>query len=204
MKPTSPIFKCTLLTVAMLLFAACANRMEPARQALQGADSAVSAAAADAGKYMPEHLSTLQRKLSDLKSSFDRKDYAAVLASAPAVVDEAKSLAQAAASKKAEIAKALDTQWTDLNSSMPLLIETVKTRVDALAKKKHVPEGVDLAAAKSALADATISWEKAQSAFTAGKTIEEAVSNAKDSKAKTEAAAAAVNLRLPTAGAAAR
>ena len=203
MKPTSPIFKCTLLTVAMLLFAACANQMEPARQALQGADSAVSAAAADAGKYMPEHLSTLQRKLSDLKSSFDRKDYAAVLASAPAVVDEAKSLAQAAASKKAEVAEALGTQWTDLNSSMPKLIETVKTRVDALAKKKHVPKGVDLVAASSALADATISWEKAQSAFTAGK-VEEAVSNAKDSKAKAEAAAAAVNLKLPTPGAAAR
>lgn len=203
MKPTSPIFKCTLLMVAMLLFAACANQMEPARQALQGADSAVSAAAADAGKYMPEHLSTLQRKLSDLKSSFDRKDYAAVLASAPAVVDEAKSLAQAAASQKAEVAKALGTQWTDLNSSMPKLIETVRTRVDALAKKKHVPKSVDLAAAKSALADATISWEKAQSTFTAGK-VEEAVSNAKDSKAKAEAAAAAVNLKLPTAGAAAR
>ena len=202
MKPTSPIFKCALLTVAMLLFAACANQMEPAKQALDGANSAVSAAAADAGKYMPERLSTLQRKLSDLKSSFDRKDYAAVLASAPAVVDQAKSLAQAAASKKAEVAQALDTQWTDLNSSMPQLIETVKTHVDALAKKKHVPKGVDLAAAKSALADATISWEKAQSAFTAGK-VEEAVSNAKDSKAKAEAAAAAVNLKLLTAGAAA-
>jgi hypothetical protein len=203
MKPISPICKCTLLTVAMLLFAACANQMEPAKQALDGANSAVSAAAADARKYMPEHLSTLQRKLSDLKSAFDRKDYAAVLASAPAVVNEAKSLAQAAASKKAELAKALETQWTDLNSSMPRLIETVKTRVDALAKKKHVPKGVDLAAARSALADATISWEKAQSVFTAGK-VEEAVSNAKDSKAKAEAAAAAVNLKLPTAGAAAR
>jgi hypothetical protein len=46
-------------------------------------------------------------------------------------------------------------------------------------------------------------FTKAQSAFTAGN-VEEAVSNAKDSKAKAEAAAAAMNLKLPTAGAAAR
>jgi hypothetical protein len=200
---TKPMAQYALLIVAMLLFAACADQMKPAQQALDGVDSAVSAAAPDAGKYMPEALTALQSKVTALKASFDKRDYRAVLIGAPAVLADAKSLAQVAAAKKEEAMKALGSQWTDMASSLPKLVETVKARVDALSKVRHLPKGVDLAAAKSALADATGLWEKAQAAFAAGK-VEEAVNNAKDGKAKAEAAAAAVNLNLPTAAAAAK
>lgn len=203
MQLIKPMAQYALLIVAMLLFGACANQMKPAQQALDGVDSAVSAAAADAGKYMPDALTALQSKVTALKASFDKGDYRAVLSGAPAVLADAKSLAQLAAAKKDEAMKALGSQWADMASSLPKLVETVKARVDALSKVRHLPKGADLAAAKSALADATGSWEKAQAAFTAGK-VEEAVNNAKDAKAKAEAAAAALNVNLPTAAAGAK
>jgi hypothetical protein len=57
---------------------------------------------------------------------------------------------------------------------------------------------VDVAAAKSAVDDATASWTKAQAANTAGDP-ETAVASARDAKAKLEAAAAAMKMTLPAA-----
>ena len=61
---------------------------------------------------------------------------------------------------------------------------------------------IDLAAAKTNLADATTLWGKAQAAFSANN-VEEAVNAAKEVKAKAEAAAAALKMKLPGAAPAA-
>jgi len=188
-----------LLTVAAaLVLAACANQMEPAQAAIAGVDSAVTSAAGDAGKYAPEQLSAVQAKLADLKASFDKKDYQGVLSSAPAVLAEAQGLLATAALKKEEMMKALGTEWTGLAASLPQLVAAVKSRVDVLSKSHKPPAGVDLAAAKSGLADATTMWGKAQAAFSSGN-VEDAVNAAKEVKAKAEAAAAALKLQLPGA-----
>jgi GTP:adenosylcobinamide-phosphate guanylyltransferase len=136
---------------------------------------------------------SVQRKLADLNASFDKKDYAAVLAAAPAVLTEAKGLASAAAAKKDEVMKALISEWTGLSASVPQLVTSVKTRVEALSKTRWVPKGVDLAAPRSGLGDATVLWDKAQSAFQSNH-VADAVTAAKDAKAKAEAAAAALKM----------
>jgi hypothetical protein len=74
----------------------------------------------------------------------------------------------------------------------------VQTRIDDLSKTKHVPKDIDLAAAKSGLADATAAWDKAQSAFKSGD-APDAVPLAKDALSKVESAAAALKLNLPPA-----
>lgn len=186
------------VAVAGLMLAACASQMEPAKQAIDGIESAVSAASADAGKYIPEQLSGVQSKLAGLKASFDKKDYKAVLAGAPAVLTEAQGLAAAAAAKKDEVLKALGTEWTTLSGSLPGLVAAVKSRVDVLSKSRKPPAGVDLAAAKAALADATDGWAKAQAASTSGN-VEEAVNLARTVKDKATAAATALKLQLPGA-----
>jgi hypothetical protein len=186
----------TLLTLtAALLLGACAGQMEPAQRALASIDSAIASATVDAGKYVPDQLAAVQGKAADLKSAFERKDYKAVLAGAPAVLSEAQGLLATAALKKEEIVKALSTEWTALAVSLPQLVGAVKNRVDTLSKTRKPPAGVDLAAAKAGLADATTQWGKAQAAFSAGH-VEEAVAAAKDVKAKAEAAAEALQLKL--------
>jgi hypothetical protein len=68
-----------------------------------------------------------------------------------------------------------------LAASIPQAVTAAQTRIDELSKVKHVPKGIDLAAAKSELADATAAWEKAQSAFKSG-SASDAVPLAKDAK----------------------
>jgi len=188
-----------LLTVAAaMLLAACANQMEPAQTAIAGVESAINSASADAGKYVPDQLAAVQGKLADLKASFDKKDYQSVITSAPGVLSEAQGLLAAAAIKKEEVTKALTGEWTGMSASLPQLVSAVKSRVDVLSKSHKVPAGVDLAAAKSGLADATTLWGKAQAAFTSGN-VADAVSAAKEVKAKAEAAATALKMKLPGA-----
>ena len=190
-----------LAMAAVLLLGACANQMEPAQKAIAGIDSAVSAAAPDAGKYIPDQLAAVQKKLADLKTSFDNKDYATVLTTAPALLTEAQGLLGAAMLKKDAVVKAMSSEWPAMAAALPGLVASVSSKVAALAKSKHLPAGVDLATAKASIADAGSLWSKAQAAFAAGN-IEEAVNTAKDVKAKAEAAAAAIKLKLPAAPAA--
>ncbi len=185
-----------LAAAAVLMLGACANQMEPAQNALAGIDSAISAAAPGAGKYVPDQLAAVQKKVAELKAAFDQKDYAAVLAGAPAVLSDAQGLLGSAMLKKDEVVKTMSAQWPAMATAVPALVASVTSRVAALGKSKHLPAGVDLAAAKTGIADAASLWSKAQAAFAAGN-IEEAVNTANEVNAKAEAAAAAIKMKLP-------
>lgn len=199
MKSTRNIAKYLALYSAAILIVACANQMEPAKNALDNINATLGAASADAQKYVPEQLASAQSKVAELTAYFDKKDYAAVVTGAPAVLAEVNGLAGAAAAKKDEILKALGNEWRSLAASVPQSVTAVQTRIDALSKTKHVPKDIDLTAAKSGLADATSAWEKAQSAFKSGN-APDAVTAAKDAKSKVESAAAALKLNLPQTG----
>lgn len=198
MKPTRSIVKYLALYSAAILTVACANQMEPAKNALDNINTTLAAASADAQRYVPDQLTAAQNKVATLTASFDKKDYTAVVAAAPAVLAEVNGLAGAAAAKKDEILKAVGNEWRGLAASVPQAVTAVQTRIDELSKKKHVPKGIDLAAAKSGLSDATLAWEKAQSAFKSGNAAD-AVTAATDAKSKLDSAAAALKLDLSQA-----
>ena len=184
----------TLCSVA-ILFVACANQMEPAKNALDNINTTLNSVSADAQEYVPDQFADAQTKVAALTASFEKKDYAAVVAGAPAVLAEVNGLSGAAAAKKDEMVKALGNEWRSLAASVPQSLGAVQTRIDALSKTKHVPKDVDLGAAKSGLADATSAWDKAQEAFKAGNPAD-AVTAAKDAQAKVASAAAALKLNL--------
>jgi len=198
-KSTRNIAKYLALYSAAILIVACANQMEPAKNALDNINATLGAASADAQKYVPDQLASAQSKVAELTAYFDKKDYAAVVTGAPAVLAEVNGLAGAAAAKKDEILKALGNEWRSLDASVPQSVTAVQTRIDALSKTKHVPKDIDLTAAKSGLADATSAWDTAQSAFKSGN-APDAVTAAKDAKSKLESAAAALKLNLPQTG----
>jgi hypothetical protein len=181
-------FKVLIALVATLVVAACANQMEPAQKALAEVEAAVQAASADAQKYLPEQYASVDQKLSELKASFDKKEYAAVVTGAPALLTDVKSLASAAAAKKKEVMDALGAQWTSLSASLPQAVAAIESRLTALAKTKKLPQGVTkdaVTAATSGLTEVKAAWNDATAAFGAGK-VDEAVTKAKAVKDKVD------------------
>jgi hypothetical protein len=185
----------TLCSVA-ILFVACVNQMEPAKNALDNINTTLNSVSADAQKYVPDQFAQAQSKVAELTASFGEKNYAAVVAGAPAVLAQVNGLAGAVAAKKDEIVKALGNDWRSLSASVPQSLSAVQTRIDSLSKTKRVPKDIDLGAAKSGLADATSAWDKAQEAFKSGNPAD-AVTAGKDAQGKLASAAAALKLNSP-------
>jgi hypothetical protein len=184
-----------LITLAAILLAACAGQKEPAQKLLADIESTVTAASTEAAKYVPDQLADVQSKLGALKASFDKQDYAAVVTGAPAVLSAAQGLATAAAAKKDEVLKALNDEWSGIAAALPATITAIQGRIDLLSKKtsKKLAAGIDLDAAKAGLGDAGSLWSKAQAAFASGN-LDEAVSTAKEVKAKLAALAASLKM----------
>ena len=185
------------LSLLIITMAACAAQKEPARKLLADIEATVTAASTEAAKYVPEQLMEVQAKFGELKASYDKQDYAAVISGAPPVFAAAQTLATAAAAKKDEVLKALDDKWTVLAGTVPEYAAAVQNRIDVLRKMsgKKVAAGMDLDAAKLSLDQATSLWSKAQAAF-AGGNMDEAVRTAEDVKSRVEAVAGTLKLEL--------
>ena len=195
--------KYTLISLAALVLAACANDREPAQKMMNDIQAAIYGAPGDAVKYAPDQLNDVQTKYDDLQTALTAQDYKGVLARGPAVLTEAQGLAGAAAAKKAEVTQQLNDQWSSVSSAVPQEATAIQSRIDMLSQKKNhkLANGIDLDAAKSALGDATSLWSKAQGAFGNGN-MDEAVSAAKDAKAKLDTLAGTLKVDLPAGGAA--
>jgi hypothetical protein len=196
------IGRVAFLSLAVIALAACAGQKEPAQKLIADIEATVTAASAEAEKYVPDQLTDVQTNLAGLKASFDKQDYAAVVAGAPAVLGAARSLATAAAARKDEVLKALNDKWTVLAGSVPGYATAIQERIDFLSKKsnKKLAAGIDLDAAKAGASEANSLWSKAQAAFATGN-MDEAVSTAKDVKARIEALAAALKIDLSASAA---
>jgi hypothetical protein len=183
---------------AAAALAACAGQRDPAQKMLNDIDVAVNASSAEAAKYVPDRLIDVQTKLGDLKASFERKDYQAVVTAAPPVLIEAQGLASAAAAKKAAMLQTLNDQWTSLSGALPGDVSAIQSRIELLSKKSNrkLAAGIDLNAAKSTLGEASLLWSKAQGAFGNGN-MDEAVTAAKNVKAMLDALAMSLKMDLP-------
>jgi hypothetical protein len=197
MQRSNRIGRLGFLSLMAIILAACAGQKEPAEKFIGDIQATITAASAEAAKYIPDQLDSVQTQLNALKASFDKQDYAAVVSGAPAVFAAAESLATDAASKKDEALKALNDKWMALADSVPGYLTAIQNRIDFLTKKanKKAAAGFDLDGAKSALSDAMSLWSKAQAAFATGN-LDEAVKTAQDVKSKVEPLASNLKVDL--------
>jgi hypothetical protein len=197
MQSLARVSRFVFLSVLAITVVACAGQKAPAQKLLADIEATVTAASTEAAKYVPDQLMDVQAKYAQLKASFDKQDYAAVISGAPPVFAAAQTLATAAAAKKDQVLKALNDQWMVLAGTVPEYATAVQNRIDVLRKKssKKMAAGLDLDAAKLSLDQATSLWSKAQAAF-AGGNMDEAVRTAQDVKSRVEAVAATLKLEL--------
>jgi hypothetical protein len=185
------------IAIAALLLAACASQMEPAQRSISDIEAALSTAASDAAKYVPDQLTDVRREFGDLKATFDRQDYAAVLKAAPAVMERAQALESAAAAKKADLTQALGEEWSGLAARLPGYMTAIQSRIEFLARKssRKMAAGIDLDAARGSLSEDSSVWSKAQAAFATGN-LGEAVTTAKSLETNLEGLAGTLKIEL--------
>jgi hypothetical protein len=197
-----------LLLLALLFgVAGCKDQSAPARQAILDIETIVEKVGADAQQNVPNDYNTVVNQLANLKARFNQKDYQGVLAQAPAVMSEARALAQAndraiqqAAQQQQADRRDLESDWDTLRNDVPKSITTLDARVTELSKTKSLPAGVTNGALDSArgnLDDAKSLWQQAAGNHAAG-SVQDAV--AAGQQAKEKADAAMVDLGMTSTG----
>ena len=88
--PRIRVIRFLVALFAGLALAACVNQMEPAKKLIGDVEAAVIAAGADAQQYIPEQVTSVNQRLTELKEAFDKQDYKTVITGAPALLTDAK------------------------------------------------------------------------------------------------------------------
>jgi len=178
------------LAATTLIATGCAQQKAPATKALAATEASLAEVRDDAAKYAPEGLKGVDAQIARLKDSLDKKEYDNVLAGTPELDKAVASLKDAVAAGKKHAAAALaaaKTEWSNLNTEVPKMVENIQTRVDELSKKKvrFRVSKEELESAKSGLEWMKSEWAEATAASNSGKQIA-AAEKARAVKAKGE------------------
>ena len=184
------IIKIVALAAAAML-AACTSQKEPAEQAVAKIEASLNDVRGDAEKYAGDQLKSTEASVNRLKENLAKQDWSGVVVGAPSVAAEVDALKTTVFNAKTDAEATLaaaQTEWTDLSSSVPPMVEKLQARVDQLAKSKKFPKGMDKAGFETAKTDfesLKTEWTEAASEFASGQAAN-AVRKARGAKAKAE------------------
>ena len=186
-----------MIVVGVLLYGCGASDKGPAEAALKAAEEAINVAKAEASKYLPEQVRSIDAALAAAKEKFSKGDYKGALADANDLTAKAKEIASAAEARKVELAKT----WEGFSSGFPRVVDAIQSRVDILSQSKKLPAGVTpdaLASAKAGLAEITQNWTAATADSKSGN-LADAVAKTAALKAKAVEVLTALKMPVPEA-----
>ncbi len=186
------IYKILLpIIAATMLASGCSQQKQNATKVLESVETSLADIKADAQRYAPDGLKSVESQLERLQKSLENKDYNDVIAGTPQLKKAVDSLKSAVESGKAQAHAALasaKTEWQSLSVEVPKMVEDIQARVDELSKEKRLPWGLnkdEFAAAKSSFENMKAQWTEASDEYKSGQQIK-AVEKAKSAKEMNE------------------
>ena len=161
---------------AVLLISGCAKHQMEAKKDVDKIEDSLKDIRADAERYAPDGLKSVESQLARFKSDIDAKNFDDVVAGTPQLEKAVDSLKAAIASGKkhaAEAAAVAKTEWESLNATVPGMVEKIDARVAELDKRKMF-RGIkkeDFENAKSTFSTMKTTWAEAEEDAKAGKTV---------------------------------
>lgn len=175
--------------VASLLAVGCANKKEPATQAVSDAEATLSTFRDEAGEYAATELAAAEAAIADMKANLQKGDYDTVVAGAPALSTQIETLRRTTSERRAEreaANEAAKQTWSTMSEDVPKMVSAIQGRLDVLGKSRRLPKNLDKAKLEAARADfeqMKSSWSEATAAASTGNAVE-AVSRGDAAKAK--------------------
>jgi len=153
---------CLVITlfVSTIMFTACGSNKGPAELAIKGAEDAINSTRAEAAKYVPDQVKSLDDTLVSVKGTYNKGKYKAAINEARSLAGKAKEVEEAGKVKKEELTR----NWTDLRGRIPKMLEAIQGRMDVLSRSRKLPGNLTaekFTEAKSGLAAAKEEWAKA-------------------------------------------
>jgi hypothetical protein len=161
---------------ATLLFSGCAKNQVEAKKDVDKIEDSIKDIRADAERYAPDGLKSVEAQIARFKADIDAKNYDDVVAGSPQLEKAVDSLKAAIATGKQHAQQALavaKTEWESLNATVPGMVEQIDARVAELDKRKMF-RGIkkeDFETAKSNFSTMKTTWAEAEEDAKAGKTV---------------------------------
>jgi hypothetical protein len=161
---------------AVLLISGCAKHQMEAKKDVDKIEDSLKDIRADAERYAPDGLKSVESQLTRFKSDIDAKNFDDVVAGTPQLEKAVDSLKAAIATGKkhaAEAAAVAKTEWESLNATVPGMVQKIDARVAELDKRKMF-RGIkkeDFENAKSTFSTMKSTWAEAEEEAKAGKTV---------------------------------
>jgi hypothetical protein len=177
-----------LLGIAMLAsLAGCASQQDVAARVVAEAEQTLQALQQEAQRAVPEQYAAAEQALAKLRTQFEQRDFASVIAALPAITTQLASLQELATVRRAELEAALErarADWGALSIEVPTSLDALQRRIDELAAAGKLPPGVDrqtLTRARATLEQLRAKWADALASFAQGR-LPQAVEEARGSR----------------------
>jgi hypothetical protein len=176
-----------LAALTLVLLVACGSAAAPARQALADIAGTLSVFGGEAALREPAQYAQVEERLGELRARYDRGEFRAVVAGAPAVRAAVSALRARVDADRAAALAGQNAEWAHYAAVLPDQFAAIERRLAQVAPARpHAPSRAADDEAQRGVRAAVALWSKAQSAFASGN-LAEALQAAHDVQERADA-----------------
>ena len=154
--------------VLLVALAAACSQKEPAQQAVDAAEQALSEIHEAALKYAPDEYGELKAELDAARKALQEEKFAEAIAAARDLPVKAREVGVTAEAAREALLAELQVTWGSMTEELPARLAQLERRVAELDRAKRLPKDIERKAvdqARSGIDFARQAWEEAQSVY---------------------------------------